>query len=1795
MAKKPVGEMVISLDLDPSAYTNAEKKILAGSKESTGSIDANWKKLSGKCDTYYDEMRKGYENACQKIVGNAKATTLEIERAYANLNSKLKSLNSDQYATTNAHYNTLGMKSAASINAQIDDVKRAATAQQAIVGKSSEDWIRIERAKNEQLKTLNREMVGNHDYSLAAMQRAVLRFYATMYVISTAADYLSAPFTKGFKAVEDYNQSVASLAAMVVTFSQAKEGQSLSDQWKEALSYSTAMVPILEKIAARTLLSGQETTALANAFARSGVFLQANNAAQIEGFTRISNALPLMTKGQEIMRQINTEIRSVMTGQNEQSSMMLQTLKALPGFSKENLEIWRQQGTVMENVGKLLEGFGPATALLEDQWQAVKSTLETTVTQILRGGMLATYGEIILSAKDLDKYLNENKDSLIDGMSKWMGNFLLTMYTIKAEVLRLGMLLDKLGGSMTQVMVGLFTPGAMLGNKNSIEGVDRWIKRNEELNARYKEGDKELEKLAIRYNNLEQSISKTGLAAAKLARDGEAANQKFNPKPQIDDQKAAVAAAKSLYDTKKDLAKDYYRGLQDEIKTLDRILTAQGVSEVVKFQRTQQLKEEFIEKYAIKEMELIKLRESSRSADDKKNLSSAAFISAEKKKLESDLNLKRNELRDENTVASVRTSEKDLKRYMDDETRKLEIETETRVKALEAYNKIAADNEDLALTDHQRAINRINGRVAAMQKIIDVVREIGSESLGISKAELDAQEKKIKLISDQRKLEEEVKDLQRGAAQYNNLPQYADTYYNKKMELIEKTRQLEISALVEVGAATAKAYQEQIKLIGEVWDIKHKEQNDVIKGTGKVLDATMTMYDKDSSEYKRLADLKKGIQIAEMAMEAAKNVALLSNMMAANAAYSVAMAKKAASLELTAAEAILTQGEGEPYSAWARIAAMTALVAGVLGAVGMAFGGGSSSSSSASASLPTSTVLGAANGTGSESISKSWELMQDTYDMQYTELSGIYDEMRNLNQNITGLVTSIVRTGGISAADMGEMGNSVSSVEKSLSSYIMQDLGIISSIGNFLNRPIIDIANALFGGSSESHISGYGLGVNAGSIGEITGNNGMSVNPYQWTNAVTNTSGGWFGKDSTSITGVNSAVNDQISSMVKLTYASISKNIKYLGENLGADMNDVLSYTFGNLAINILGMTSEEVTTAVNEAFSKLADDAATTLFGGIITQYQQLGEGLYETATRLVMDKEVILDTLGMTGQVYAGTTAQTIAFSESLISLAGDLDTLRTAAETYFDKFYTDTEKQAYLQNNLSEAMDNLNMSIPNAREGYRSLVNSLDLTTASGQKAYVTLMSLSESADTYYAYLEEISNSRKDMEIEIMELEGNATGALAAQRAIELAALDESLRPLQQRIYDLTDEKTATEAAATAAKELADSATTAAEKMSTAQSAIESSWISLMESNLTEAQSILKASFEAEKARLTDIYNSQLETMNANLDTAKTIVSDFTSVINNLTSAKEKMRLEDAESAKIQYSSAKIAIAAIINQARGGNFSGVKNIDAILDTLTSASTDMYATQEDYKRDFWKTYKSISELTDLTSGQLTIEETTVSILQQQIDTAKIIHNSELAAMDSQMNALLGIQTGVISVGEAINNLAVATAALAGAKSNYISPNSVYYSANVSYWGSNEAYATAIKEKLSQGTTLTDPVGAEAFIKDHPELFKTSGSYAYGGISSGPDSGYDATLHGTELIISPRANYPATVKGGDNIILIEEVRKLREEMKVANYANVKNTAKMAKVLDKIDNLGIVISETGNDGVRTILDTRTVV
>lgn len=570
----------------------------------------------------------------------------------------------------------------------------------------------------------------------------------------------------------------------------------------------------------------------------------------------------------------------------------------------------------------------------------------------------------------------------------------------------------------------------------------------------------------------------------------------------------------------------------------------------------------------------------------------------------------------------------------------------------------------------------------------------------------------------------------------------AEDMAKKKIELQNKVKDNAVENLQTMFDKAAWIAQKTQDLDNATFKAKISQVQDGLGSMGSAFTAIQGMYKEGSDEFNRWGEAAKAMMVAQKALAVV------------NAVAAVAAAATA------------------PFPAgFVAMAAMAAAMASLLGSIGAGGIGGSGTSMSTSyagtaASQGASGVLGAEIGVGSESIANSIELMQDTYDMENLKLTKIYNELRNLNDNITGLLTSIVRTGGIGMSV--EVGTQIGATEQAWNDFT----GFITDwtgdfIGGVLNDIVGGFIGSVFGGDTEKWVSAIGITFGEASIQSLL--DGIDVVAQKFTVVSTQTSGGVFSDGSFSQEWIYEELDKQVIDAINMIYKSMADTLIYIGEGLGANMQDVYDYVFKEQSTpDLLGMSTEDVNKALNEYFSTMMDTAVYDLFGEILLQYQKIDEGLMETAIRIIYDKEVILSMLEMTGQGFEGTEEEAIALSESLIALAGDLESLADAANTYYEKFTTETEKQADLSNQLYEVMTEMNMVLPDTRDGYAELVAimaaSMNTTTEAGlaaQESYVALLQLAEASDRYYASIEEATQIVNDISEYYYDMMGVTTG--------------------------------------------------------------------------------------------------------------------------------------------------------------------------------------------------------------------------------------------------------------------------------------------------------------------------------------------------------------------------------------------------------------------------------------------------
>lgn len=134
---------------------------------------------------------------------------------------------------------------------------------------------------------------------------------------------------------------------------------------------------------------------------------------------------------------------------------------------------------------------------------------------------------------------------------------------------------------------------------------------------------------------------------------------------------------------------------------------------------------------------------------------------------------------------------------------------------------------------------------------------------------------------------------------------------------------------------------------------------------------------------------------------------------------------------------------------------------------------------------------------------------------------------------------------------------------------------------------------------------------------------------------------------------------------------------------------------------------------------------------------------------------------------------------------------------------------------------AADEAERAAAEAAQAAEELARAHQLVAQETERARIQAEQLAEQeAELARLYAVQVSARRRELEIELLEAQGNAEAALSARRTDALAALDESLRPLQQQIYATLDAARAADQARAAQEALTASYEKMRDALKTAQ---------------------------------------------------------------------------------------------------------------------------------------------------------------------------------------------------------------------------------------------------------------------------------------------------------------------------------------------------------------------------------------
>lgn len=984
----------------------------------------------------------------------------------------------------------------------------------------------------------------------------------------------------------------------------------------------------------------------------------------------------------------------------------------------------------------------------------------------------------------------------------------------------------------------------------------------------------------------------------------------------------------------------------------------------------------------------------------------------------------------------------------------------------------------------------------------------------------------------------------------------------KKTKLAKDYSQMWSDTAKNIGNSLEKAFGKQGKIVGDM--IKTVKEFDAqenqstaskMRMYGDLAGSAAGFFDEQSKGYKVLQTVSQAFHAFEIAQIVAKNVQL-------------------------GISAVLNQASGDPYTAFARMAAMVAVVAALGVAISGGGGGGASSSKQRQETQGTGSILGD-SAAKSESIANSLEIVAKNSGLGLVHSANAEKYLKNISDNITGLASLIVRSTGIN----GDM----SSLEKQSQAQTLHDKYTLGSLGEKLTGGLMGkVFGSIFGGKTTVEDTGFTM--NATTLANAIAN---GVTAQQYTDVKKD--GGWFRSDkkSTQLNSLGSEADSQFTKIIESFSAFITDAANTIGIG-GDEFTQHLGQFVIDLGkISLKGLKGDEIQAELEAVFSKLGDDMANFAVDGL-SKYQQVGEGALETLTRIANDFMQVQDVLAVLGKSFNVTGMAAVDLTEGLIESAGSLEKLTEGTKYLMDNFLTDQEKYDSLAKSVNTEFARLNVSGVSTVAQFKDLVLAQDLNTKAGQDMYAALINM---APSFYQMTElldkvgegsEATNKMRDLEVELLRTVGDEVRAIAKEREAELAALiklDPALAEVQKKIWAISD--------------LKDAANTAHDALT---KAIEAEKKAAQEKYNTEIERINKL-----KTAAKDAYEAQKATIKDSLDKEKERNSSLDSLYKSLKSTLETL-LPGVSSQAMRMDAAQDILKKALENAKNGIFATADELSGALKTVTEDRGDSYSDYNVYKRDLGFTAVTVSELEKVTGKAKSVSDKQLDALNAALDAAdreydaltkgfETAANVAKEALDAEVNRLdklsdlaaqqidimNGTYAAVLDLNTAMAQFSSAVSAAVSASNGVrtgdgVGGGGVALAAPSTTAYLNNLYKTVLgrdpdktgfdwwKKQLDSGAATHADVLNGFYNSDERKAL--DGSHA-SGLDEVPRDNYIARLHKGEMVV-PAAQAEKIRAGEQAEQLKTELAGMRSDQRAQNDKIIELQSKTWKFFDRI-------------------------
>ena len=314
-------------------------------------------------------------------------------------------------------------------------------------------------------------------------------------------------------------------------------------------------------------------------------------------------------------------------------------------------------------------------------------------------------------------------------------------------------------------------------------------------------------------------------------------------------------------------------------------------------------------------------------------------------------------------------------------------------------------------------------------------------------------------------------------------------------------------------------------------------------------------------------------------------------------------------------------------------------------------------------------------------------------------------------------------------------------------------------------------------------------------VGTFTGSGFQGDIGRPWTK-----DGGWFGSDREGVE--YDAITGQLDGALDALAVAAAAQFRALADVFDDD-------TVGPAIERFSFTLRRDVSSGLESAWQGIADDLYSGLADAVfpsLAGLRQSGEAMATTFTRVVAETNAVSRVAELMGKTlrgaFGGNDLNTILMlSDSLVQMAGGMDAFNAQFSAYYDAYYDAEEKTGQLRDDLTASFAAMQLELPKSKDQFREIVESLDLTTVSGQQTFAVMMRIAPQFADLAAQIDATATAaaeaaarmaaeRQTWQGKLDLLTGSATERQQALQADLASTTDAVTQALMRQVYAQED---------------------------------------------------------------------------------------------------------------------------------------------------------------------------------------------------------------------------------------------------------------------------------------------------------------------------------------------------------------------------------------------------------------------